>query len=201
MQNISVEATTRTHTGTGNSRYLRKNGLIPAVVYGYEKPNMLIAIKQNDISKLYKKATFTSITIDLHLEGKQYKILPKAVQTHPVSDIVTHVDFIFLDNKIQKVDVPIIFENKERAVGVKKGGFFNIIFRKIQLLCPVDNIIQTISIDVGHMNIGTTIKAQDLVLPEGINLGVNPHKVIASITGKKSKDIDTEKTPETAVKK
>ncbi len=187
MSEMLLSADIRENLGTGASRALRRKGLVPATVYGAGHKAMSITVQEKEITKLYRRHGFTSTVIELNVEGKKHKVLPKTVSLHPITDIVNHADFVFLDKKTQRVDVPIVFEGKERAIGVKRGGFFNIIFRKLTLLCDVASIPLHIEIDVSNMVIGTSLRACDLKLPVGCALTSKPDLVIASITGRGSK--------------
>jgi large subunit ribosomal protein L25 len=182
---IATEA--REKLGTGSARSLRRTGMIPVAVYGNDGKTIAVAVQEKEVTKLYRKHGFTSTVIGLNIDGKVHKVLPKAIQLHPVTDIVSHADFVYLAKSTQKVDVPIVFEGKERALGVKRGGFFNIIFRKITLSCPVDSIPQHIIIDVTNMGIGSSIVASKLALPSGCSLATKSNLVIASITGRGGK--------------
>jgi large subunit ribosomal protein L25 len=184
---ITLAAELRETLGTGPARALRLQGKVPAIVYGAGKKQLAIAILQNEITKLYRKPGFSTAIIQLEVEGKKHKVLPKAVELHPTTDLVRHVDFIFLSPKEQRIDVPMLFEGKERANGIKKGGFFNIIKRKVSLICPVDSIPERIKIDVTSMGIGSSIRAGRLTLPEGCKLNMPTDTVIASITGRGGK--------------
>ena len=180
-------ATNRDKLGTGSSRSLRSAGQVPATIYGQGGAPLSIVIQEKEITKLYRRHGFTSTVIGVELDGKVIKVLPKAIQLHPITDLVNHVDFVYLAKDIQKVDVPLVFEGKERAVGIKRGGFFNIIFRKITLNCSVKSIPQDIVIDVTNMGIGASIVASTLKLPTGCTLAGKPNLVIASITGRGGK--------------
>ncbi len=187
MSEALLLAEARENLGTGASRALRRQGKVPATIYGDKHKPVSISVLEKDITKLYRKHGFTSTVIELDISGKKHKVMAKTVELHPITDIVRHADFVFLGKKTQKVDVPVVFEGKDRAVGVKRGGFFNIIFRKLQLICPADNIPLNITIDVSNMTIGSSIHAQNLTLPEGCTLATKKDLVVASITGRGSK--------------
>lgn len=184
---LTLAATKRDTIGTGSSRNLRREGMVPATIYGEGSAPLSVAVQEKEITKIYRRHGFTSTVIGIEIDGKVHKVLPKAVQLHPITDLVNHVDFIFLAKKTQKIEIPLVFEGKERAIGVKRGGFFNIIFRKIALNCAVDSIPTDITIDVSNMSIGTSIVASKLKLPSGCTLATKDNLVIASITGRGSK--------------
>jgi len=190
----------RTILGTGPSRELRRNGMIPATIYGDNKEPMSVSLEEKEVTKLYKKHGFTSNVVEIELDGKKIKVLPKSVELHPTKEFVRHADFIFLPAKgMQKVEVPVVYENKEKSVGVKKGGFFNIIKRKILLNCPVDSIPSDITIDVSNMQVGTSLTTKKLKLPEGCSLFAKKDIVLASITGRGGKSSSSEEdSPENA---
>lgn len=187
MSDTSLVAEVRKELGTGASRALRRKGMIPATLYGAGNKPISISVKENEVTKLYRRHGFTSTIIEMDIDGKSHKVLPKSVDLHPITDIVSHADFVFLEKKIQKVDVPIIFEGRERAIGVKRGGFFNIIMRKLPLFCNVDNIPLNIVLDIASMQVGDSIRANEIKLPEGCSLASKKDLVIASITGRGSK--------------
>lgn len=189
---VTLIAEKRDVVGTGSSRALRRNGMIPATIYGEGNEPISVALQEKEMTKLYRRHGFTSTVLAVEFDGKTHKVLPKAVQLNPITDLVDHVDLVFLAKKSQKVQVPLVFEGKERAVGVKRGGFFNIIFRKIALNCPVDNIPTDIVIDVTNMVVGASILASKLTLPAGCTLATKSNLVIASITGRSSKADATE---------
>lgn len=187
MSATSLAAKVREELGTGSARALRRKGIVPATVYGKGKDPISVAIEEKDITKLYRRKAFSSTVLELDINGKKHKVLPKSVSLHPITDIVHHADFVFLDDKVQKVDVPIVFEGKDRCLGVKRGGFFNIIMRKLPLMCDVNSIPKEIVIDVVSMVVGDSIRSESIKLPENTQLASKKNFVIASITGRGSK--------------
>jgi large subunit ribosomal protein L25 len=95
---------------------------------------------------------------------------------------------VFLENKMQKMQVPLVYLNKETCIGVKRGGYFNTVKRALSILCPVGSMPRKIEIDVANKIIGASIKASDVLLPSGAVLLEKPDFVIASIVGKKGKN-------------
>lgn len=185
---VNLSAKERTETGTGPSRALRRTGMIPSTVYGSDKKPLSIILAEKDVTRLYRKHGFTSTVIELDLNGQKLKVLPKAVELNPINELVRHVDFVHVSEGVQKVDVPVVFEGKERSIGLKRGGFLNIIFRKIKLFCPSSNIPLNITIDISAMGIGASIRGSGLKLPEGCSLVAKNDFIVASITGRGGKD-------------
>jgi large subunit ribosomal protein L25 len=182
----------REDIGTGAARALRRSHKIPAIIYGAGKETISISIEEKEVLKYYKQPSFSSTVIEIKLGDKVHKVIPQAVQLHPVKDLVRHVDFLFLGERT-KVKVPVIYKNKTTALGVKRGGFFNIVTRKILLDCPSDLIPKNIEIDVAGVRIGHSVKASRLVLPEGVKLAVSDDHILASVTGRGKDDEPDEK--------
>lgn len=194
---LELAAEMREKFGTGVARDLRRKGMVPAMVYGAGKEVLAVSIEEKEITKHYRKPGFISTVIQIKVGSKTHKVLPKAVELHPITDIVRHVDFVHLEEKTQRMEVPVVYEGKERALGVKRGGFFNIIKRTITLLCDVNNIPKNINIDVTNMHIGQSLKAKNIKLPEGVQLASKNDFIMATIIGRKgSKSEDEEAATE-----
>ena len=191
---VILKAQKREILGTGSSRALRKAGMIPAEVYGNGKENLSIALSENEVTRLYRSPSFTSRILQIDVDGKSYKVLAKSAQLHPVSDLVHHVDFIHLASDKQKVSVPLLFQNMDKSIGIKRGGFFNISKRKVNLICDADKIPANIPFDLEKLKVGSSIKAHDLTIPEGSALVSSDNFFIASITGRGAKADDAEET-------
>jgi len=185
-----LEAQLREKSGTGTAREIRRNGYVPGIIYGANKQEIRIAVPFKELTRLHHKGCFKSTVIEISVNGKKYKALPKAMQFHPVTDAIEHIDFVFLGDKEQKVDVKIQYEGVERSLGVKRGGFFNIVNRSIPLICNVKNIPQSINIDVSKMRINDSLKAHDIPLPAGCTHGKKNNYIVATITGRGGKQDD-----------
>ncbi|WP_341749718.1 50S ribosomal protein L25/general stress protein Ctc [Candidatus Tisiphia endosymbiont of Sialis lutaria] len=197
---LELTAKMREKFGTGAARDLRRRGMVPAVVYGANKQPLAVSIEEKEITKHYRKPGFISSIVQIKVGNKTHKVLPKAVELHPITDIVRHVDFVHLEEKTQTMEVPVVYEGKERALGVKRGGFFNIIKRTMTLLCDVNNIPKNINIDVSNMLIGQSLKAKGIKLPEGTQLASKSDFIIATIIGRKGSKAESEETATEEVK-
>ncbi len=195
---VVLKAHKREVVGTGSSRAARKEGMITAEIYGHGKENVSIILPENEITRLYRKPSFTSTILQIDVDGKSYKVLPKSVQLHPVKDLVDHADFMHLASKEQKVSVPLSFINMDKSIGIKRGGFFNISKRKVNLICDVNKIPANIEVDLEKMRIGSAVYMNDLNIPEGSKLVSSKNLFVASITGRGAKDSDEGETPAAA---
>lgn len=196
MEAVKLQAHKRSELGTGAARALRKKGLVPAIIYGANKKPVSIALEEKEITKYYRKPQYISQLFEFELDGKKIKVLPKDVELHPITEMVRHADFVFLESKIQKMEVPVIYANRENCVGIKRGGYFNIVKRRLKLLCPVDNLPRAIEIDTTNMSIGISLKAGEVTLPENCQLVGKTDFVIASIIGKRGKATEEESSAE-----
>ncbi|CAG2176549.1 unnamed protein product [Oppiella nova] len=191
---VELIASRRTKYGTGAARALRNEGQIPAIIYGAGNSPLAISIEEKGITKHYRKPCFISTIVHLKVDNEKYVLLPKAVDLHPIKDTVHHVDFVYLNKEIQKMEVPIIFEGKERSLGVKRGGFFNIIKRTVKLSCDVNNIPKNIVVNVTNMYIGHSIKASSITLPTGCEFVNKDDFIIATIIGRRGSKAEEENT-------
>ena len=199
---LTLAAEMREEVGTGAARALRRKGMVPATIYGAGKTPISIAIEEKEITKHYRRPQYISQLIQFEIGQKKYKVLPKAIELNPLTEIVRHADFVFLDEKMQKMQVPVVYTNKETCIGIKRGGYFNTVRRLLTILCPVDKLPRKIEINIEDMGIGTSIKAKEAILPEGAKLLENPELVIASIIGKRGKTdtLDEESDADPAAK-
>lgn len=184
---VSLVAELRESVGTGSARELRRNGMVPAVVYGAGREPLSIAVSEKEMTKYYRKPQFISQIFEFEIGEKKHKVLPRDIQLHRTSDLVSHIDFVFLGKTEQRMQVPVVYKNKENCIGVKRGGYFNTVKRTLELVCSVDNLPRKLEIDVMDMLTGSTIKAGDIKLPEGAKMTIDPNFVIASIIGKRGK--------------
>ncbi|MGI4776347.1 MAG: 50S ribosomal protein L25/general stress protein Ctc, partial [Janthinobacterium lividum] len=191
---LELTATARRIIGTGSARAVRRAGLIPAVIYGNGRTPSSVTVEEKEIMKIYRKPNFISTLIELNIEGQKHKVLPKAVQLHPITDIVNHIDFVFLNDESQKMEVPVFFDGKDKSLGIKRGGYFNIVKRTLLLRCSTKNLPRRIVIDISSMLIGQSIKSHSISLPEGCELVNKSNFVIASIIGRAGK-VEAEETP------
>jgi len=191
---LTLAATMREELGKGATRALRKKGMVPATIYGAGKEPLSIAIEEKEITKYYRRPQYISQPIQFEIGQKKYKVLPKAIDLNPITEIVRHADFVFIENKMQKMEVPVVYINKDVCIGIKRGGYFNTVRRLITILCPVENLPRKIEVDVSETAIGTSIQAKEAPLPKGAKLLEKPEFVIASIIGKRGKGLEDEDT-------
>ncbi|HUX79427.1 MAG TPA: 50S ribosomal protein L25/general stress protein Ctc [Alphaproteobacteria bacterium] len=159
----------REQTGKGSSRALRREGRIPAVLYGGKDAPVHFSLDPIQLNKELHSTGFLSKVFDIPVGGKKEKALARAVQFHPVTDRPLHVDFLRVskDGKIT-VAVPIQFINELNSPGIKRGGVLNIITHNLEVISNIDHIPNSIEIDLTGLEIQDTIHLKNIKLPEGV---------------------------------
>jgi large subunit ribosomal protein L25 len=154
---------------TGSTNSLLNKGMIPGIVYGKGTEPIKIAFENKVLLKLMHSGSFYSTILDLDLEGKTEKVLPKQLQYHPVTDKLIHFDFLRVQNDTKvTVEVPVVFLNQDICPGLKKGGVLNLVRREVLLSCNANNIPDNLQFDLTNSEIGDSIKISNINLPEGV---------------------------------
>jgi large subunit ribosomal protein L25 len=165
---LTLPAEARERAGKGASRELRRQGRVPAVIYGGKEEPTAIHIEAKELVRQLGSGHFMNSIVMIDVGGKKVRTLPKDVALHPVTDRPLHVDFLRLakDAKIQ-VAVPVHFINEDDSPGLKKGGVLNVVRHELELVCESDKIPDDIKLDVAGLDIGDSIHISHVTLPEG----------------------------------
>jgi large subunit ribosomal protein L25 len=165
---LTLPAEARERGGKGASRQLRREGRVPAVIYGGKEAPQMIHVEAKELVRQLGTGHFMNSIVEIKLGGKTVRTLPKDVAVHPVSDRPEHVDFFRLA-KGAKVDVnvPVVFANEEKSPGLKKGGVLNVVRHELELVCDAYKIPSEITIDVTGKDVGDSIHISEVTLPEG----------------------------------
>ena len=165
----NLKAIKRENTSSGSNNKLRSEGLIPAILYGGKEANKNISIEQKDIKNLIHSDTFLSKVLDLEVDGKKEKVIPRDIAFNVVTEEPIHIDFMrIVSGKKIILEIPVKFINHPDSPGLKRGGVLNIVRRKVELKCPAENIHDEIIIDIAGTDIGTSIKISSVKLPENV---------------------------------
>lgn len=177
MVTVDIQGTKRTEVGKKGSNQDRKNGNIPAVVYGGNEV-MHINVTPASVKHLIYTPDFKLASLDI--EGKQYKAILKQVQFHPVTNEVIHIDFLrLLDKTPVKVEVPLRF--KGASPGVKVGGKLIQQVRKIKIKTTPEAIVDELKADISSLDLGQSIRVRDIIIPAGVEIVNNPSTPVALI--------------------
>jgi large subunit ribosomal protein L25 len=165
---LTLPAEARERAGKGASRVLRREGRVPAVIYGGKEEPTPIHVEAKELARQLGTGHFMNSIVMIEIGGKQVRTLPKDVALHPVTDRALHVDFLRLakDAKIH-VAVPVVFVNEEASPGLKKGGVLNVVRHELELVCESDKIPGEIQLDVTGLDVGDSIHISHVKLPEG----------------------------------
>ena len=165
---LVLTAETRERGGKGASRELRRNGRVPAVVYGGKEEPLMIHVEEKLLMKQLMSGHFMNSIVMVEVDGKQVRTLPKDVAFHPVKDRPIHADFLRIskDAKVN-VAVPVVFINEEASPGLKRGGVLNIVRHELELICDSDKMPDDIQIDVTGYDVGDSIHISNVTLPKG----------------------------------
>lgn len=181
-----IAATKRDRAGKGAARAVRREGLVPAVVYGENKEPSMISLDPRIIMKGLVQGHFYNTVYSIKIEGGDTeRALARDVQFHPVTDDPLHVDFLRVGARTRiSVAVPIVFLNDELAPGIKEGGNLSVVRHEVDVTCGADIIPEEIEIDLTGLEIGDTVRMSDVKLPAGVEPTITDRDfMIASIVG------------------
>jgi len=192
-ENTNLTAQARDRAGKGVARALRREGRVPAVVYGDKKSPDLISLGYNEVMRLWNKGTFMSHLVDLDVGGKVQRVIPRDVQLDPVRDFVIHVDFLRLGKGATiAVEVPVHFINEEESPGMKRGGALNVVRHEVELNCPAESIPESIEVDLTGIDVGDSIHISAIQLPGGVTPTITDRDfTIATIIAPKTAEEET----------
>ena len=167
---LTLAAETRDRVGKGASRALRRDGRVPAVIYGLNQEPTSIHLEEKALNKALATGHFMNTVVMINGE----RTLPKDVAFHPVTDRAVHVDFLRISaHATVTVQVPVVFVDEDDAPGIKKGnGVLNIVRHEIELVCDASEIPSEISISLKGREIGDSIHISDVTLPDGVQPSV-----------------------------
>lgn len=167
-EQLVLSAETRERAGKGASRHLRREGRVPAVVYGNNESPLSIHVEEKVLMKALQTGHFMNSVVMIEAGGKPVRTLPKDVQFHPVTDRPLHVDFLRIsEHATVTVAVPIRFVNEDQSKGIKRGGVLNMVRHELELVCDAAGIPEDVVVDLAGTDIGDSIHISAVTLPKG----------------------------------
>ena len=164
-----LKAEAREQVGKGSARAVRRNGQIPAVIYGDKQPPLAIALSWKDVYYKIHGGGFLTTVATIDVGGKKIQVLPKDFQLDPVSDSPLHVDFLRVGKNTEvNVNVPVHFINEDKSPGIKRGGVLNIVRHEVEFHCPANAIPEFITLDLEGTDIGDSLHISAVKLPAGV---------------------------------
>ena len=197
-----LKAEAREQVGKGSARAVRRDGKVPAVIYGDKQPPLAISLSYKEIFyKIHGGGFLTTVAI-IDVGGKKIQVLPKDFQMDPVRDTPLHVDFLRVSKDSEvNVEVPVHFINEEKSPGIKRGGVLNIVRHQVEFHCPANAIPDSITVDLEGVDIGDSIHISAVKLPSGVRPVISDRDfTIATVAGSSAmKSEENEATSEEAV--
>lgn len=181
-QVIALAAEVRERSGKGTARQTRRDGRIPAVIYGGKQTPITISLDQRSFLRILHQPGFFTHLFDVTVDGATHRALPRDVQLHPVSELPLHVDFLRVsaDTRITLM-VPCEFVAQDKSTGLKKGGVLNIVRHEIEVTCAADSIPEHITVSCEGFDVGDSIHISSVTLPEGVKPTIDRDFTIATI--------------------
>ena len=171
---LTLPAETRDRAGKGASRALRRDGRVPAVIYGEKKEPLAIHVEEKLLHKMLRTGHFMNSVVMIDVGGKPNRTLPKAVDFHPVSSRPIHVDFLRIGEHTKvTVAIPVRFDNEAASPGLKRGGVLNVVQHEIELICDAASIPDELHVDLTGLDIGDSIHISQVQLPEGVTPAID----------------------------
>ena len=173
-EQLTLPAETRDRAGKGASRALRREGRVPAVVYGDKKEALSVHVEEKLLTKMLSTGHFMNSVVMVEVGGKPNRTLPKAVDFHPVTSRPIHVDFLRIgEHSKVNVNIPVRFDNEEASPGLKRGGVLNVVQHEIELICDAAEIPDELHIDLTGLDIGDSIHISQVSLPKGAKAAID----------------------------
>lgn len=179
---VTLRAQARDRAGKGAARAARREGRVPGVIYGDGKPVTLVTLDPRDLDRELARPGFFARLLNVEINGTIHPTLPRDVQNDPVTDRPLHVDFLRVHAGTRvTVDVPVLFVGHERSPGIRRGGMLNIVRHELELISPVENIPDRITVNLEGLQIGDSVHVSSISLPEGTHPTLTRNFTIASI--------------------
>jgi large subunit ribosomal protein L25 len=180
---ITFAAEARERAGKGAARQTRRDGRVPAVIYGDKQAPVMISLASKELLKQARGHGFFSHVFEIDIGGTKERVLARDLQKDPLTGAPLHVDFMRFGATTRfEVDVELVFENEEESPGLKFGGVLNVIMRTIPLMCRPDAIPESISVDLTGLEVGDVIHVDKLAIPASAELMItDPEAAVATI--------------------
>ena len=171
---LTLSAEARERAGKGASRALRREGRVPAVIYGNNEEPTTVHLEEKALMKALHTGHFMNSVVMVGVGGKDVRTLPKDVSFHPVTDRPLHVDFLRISEHAKvTVNVPVHFINELAAPGIKRGGVLNVVRHELELVCDAAEIPDEIPVDLTGFEVGDSIHISAVTLPKGVTSAIS----------------------------
>jgi large subunit ribosomal protein L25 len=194
---LTLPAEARERAGKGASRALRREGRVPAVIYGEKKEPLSVHVEEKLLIKMMSNGHFMNSVVMVEVGGKPNRTLPKDVQFHPVTSRPIHVDFVRIGEHAQvNVNVPVRFVDEEASPGLKRGGVLNVVRHELELVCDAAKIPGEIIVSLEGLEIGDAIHISSVTLPEGSRSAIDDRDfTVATVVAPSAMKAEDEEAP------
>ncbi|MEE2996574.1 MAG: 50S ribosomal protein L25/general stress protein Ctc [Pseudomonadota bacterium] len=191
----TIPASPREAAGKGSARQARRDGQVPAVIYGNKEEPITLTLERRLLNRELSNPQFFIQLVDIEISGTKHRVLPRDVQFHPVSDAPMHVDFLRFDPKRKiSANVPVSFEGENDSPGLKQGGVLNVVRYEVEVISTADSIPPVLVLQLDGLEVGDSVHASSVSLPEGVEFVISDRDfTIATIA---APTVMVEETPE-----
>src|SRR6185437_12056880 len=164
-----LKATARPKGGKGTARAARRSGRVPGVIYGENKPPLMVLLDHDELRQRIYAGRFLTTLYELEVDGAKHRVIPRDFQLDAIKDLPMHVDFLRVaEGATIRVNIPVHVLNAESSPGVKRGGAVNIVTHTIQVSCPADAIPDAINVDIAGLEINHSKHLGEIELPKNV---------------------------------
>jgi len=198
LEKIELKATIRKTMGNGPARELRRQGLIPAILYGPKSEPIMLSVVIREFENIIKTGNIGQMLLNLEIQNgkKQIKTaMIKELQTQPVTGNLLHIDFyeVAMDQKI-RVSIPVVTTGE--AVGVELGGILQVVRHEVDVFCYPNEIPESIEVDITNMEVGDSLHIGDVALDEAIELADEANFTVVTVLSPKVEEEEVEEEEE-----
>ena len=180
---VNIKAASRSKAGKGAARAVRREGLVPGVVYGDKKDPQIVSFTYIALEPHVNTGRFLSTLVDLEVDGATIRAIPRDIQFDPVKDRITHVDFLRLGKDARiAVDIPVHFRNQEASPALKAGAVLNVVSHSVSLYCPADFIPDEIVVDLTGMQVNQSVHLSQIKLPDRVTSASREDVTLCAVT-------------------
>ena len=192
MEKIDLKVTVRKTTGNGPAKELRREGMIPAILYGPKAEPLMLSVTTKELETILKTSNIGQVLLNLLIQnGKQKSrtAMIKELQTQPVSGNLLHVDFyeVAMDQKI-KISIPVVTTGQ--ATGVEEGGVLQMVRHEVEIFCFPNNIPESLEVDITGMSIGDSKHIDEVSIDESFELVDESNFTIVTVLSPKAEEVE-----------
>ena len=177
-----LKAVARERAGKGGARAVRREGRVPAIIYGAGADNVSIALDGNEMRQLIFGGHFLTTIFEVDVDGGRTRVIPRDYQLDPVKDFPLHIDFMRLaEGQMLRVEVPVHFTGQDNSPGLKRGGTLNVVRHTVELLVPSDAIPDALEADLSGLDITDSLHISAVQLPGGARPVIDRDFTLATI--------------------